>query len=198
MKIVVLIILSLLLCTQNFCQHIFSLEDCFAAAKENNISLKKSRNDILSSGIDKKAATYNLFPSLNANAEHIFSSGKNIDPVTNTFVKDNFSGGDFDVTLQLNIFSGFNVLNAIKGSLYKIKASEYAYQNNELENFSSITMAYAKLMYVKEQVATLKNNNLHTQNELEVVQQNITVGKLSKSDFYTINTRYKSRTGRFG
>ena len=192
MKFFVLMILSLLLCVQSFNQQVYSLEDCFAAAKENNISLQKSRNDIESSSIDKKAATCNLFPSVYANAEHIFSSGKNIDPVTNNFVRDNFSGGEFDVTLQLNIFSGFNALNAIKSSLYKMKAGEYAYQKNELEIFSSITRAYAKLMYAKEQVVTIKNNNLHTQNELNVVQQSIDVGKLSKTDLYTINTRYKS------
>src|ERR1700754_1672470 len=102
--------------TNVFSQQTYSLEDCFAAAKENNISFKKIQNDIDASNIDKKAATFNLFPSVYANAEHIFSSGKNIDPVTNNFVRDNFSGGEFDVTLQLNIFSGFNALNAIKSS----------------------------------------------------------------------------------
>ena len=191
MRLLVLMI-SCLLCMQVFCQQPFSLEDCFAAAKESNISFKKSENNIESSNIDKKAATFNLFPSVYANAEHIFSSGKNIDPVTNNFVSDNFSGGEFDVTLQWNIFSGFNALNAIKSSLYKIKAGEYAYQNDELQIFSAITMAYAKAMYSKEQVSIITNNLLHTQNELNVVQQSIDVGRLSKSDYYTINTRYKS------
>ncbi len=191
MKTIALLILNLLVCLQSITQQVYSLEDCFAVAKENNVNLKKSRNDIDISYIDKKAATFNLLPAMYANAEHIFSTGKNIDPVTNNFVKDDFSGGEFDVTLQLNIFSGFTALNAIKSSLYKIKAGEYAYQKNELQTFSEITTAYARLMYAREQVATIKNDNLHTQNELEVVQENLNVGKLSKSDYYTINTRYK-------
>ena len=192
MKAFALMILCILVCLQSFTQQVYSLEDCFAIAKENNIGLKKSRNDIEANYIDKKSATFNLLPAVYANAEHIFSSGKSIDPVSNNYVMDNFSGGDFDLSFQLNIFSGFTALNAIKSSLYKMKAGEYAYQKNELETFSEITTAYARLMYAREQVATIKNNNLHTQNELEVVQENINVGKLSKSDFYTINTRYKT------
>ena len=192
MKTIALLILNLLVCLQGISQQVYSLEDCFAVAKENNVSLKKSRNDIDISYIDKKAAIFNLLPAMYANVEHVFSTGKNIDPVTNNFVKDDFSGGEFDLTLQLNIFLGFTALNAIKSSLYKTKAGEYAYQKNELQTFSEITTAYARLMYAKEQVATIKNDNLPTQNELEVVQESINVGKLSKSDFYTINTRYKT------
>lgn len=191
MRLFVLMILSLL-CVHGFSQQVYSLEDCFAAAKKNNISFKKTNNIIQAAYIDKKAATFNLFPSVYANAEHIFSAGKNIDPVTNSFVRDNFSGGEFDITLQLNIFSGFNAVNAIKSSLYKIKAGEYALQKNELETFSAITIAYAKVMYYNEQSGTVRSNNLRTQNELEVVQEKIDAGKLSKSDYYTINTRYKS------
>lgn len=192
MKHCVLFILVGLLCLKGIAQQPYSLEDCFAAAQENNIVLQKSKNDIQNSYINKKAATYNLLPAVYANAEHIFSSGKNIDPVTNNFVRENFSGGEFDVTLQLNIFSGFNALRAIKSSLYKIQAEENAYKKTELETFSDISIAYAKVMYSGEQVTTVKNNHQLTQSELEVVQEKINVGKLSKSDYYTINTRYKS------
>lgn len=191
MKFIILSILSFL-SVSVFSQQTYSLQDCFTAAKANNISFKKIQNDIDESNIDKKAATFNLFPSVYANAQHIFSSGKNIDPVTNNFVRDDFSGGEFDLTFELNVFSGFNTLNAIKSSLYKIKSNEYNYQNNELETFSAITMAYAKVMYSKEQTATIRNNNLLTQHELEIVLEKIDVGKLSKTDYYTFNTRYKS------
>ncbi len=192
MKFLILLISVSLFCIKGIAQHHYSLEDCFAAAQKNNISIRKTRNDIQNSYIDKKTATYNLLPSLYASAGHYMSFGKNIDPVTNNFVRQNFSGGDVNVSMQLNIFSGFNALNAIKASLYKIQAGENTYKKTELETFSSISIAYAKVMYNKEQLATLKNNNLRTEHELDVVQEKINVGKLSKSDYYTISTRYKS------
>ncbi|TKK71885.1 TolC family protein [Ilyomonas limi] len=192
MKFCAPFILISLFCLKGIAQQSYSLEDCFAAAQSNNIALQKSKNDIQNSYIDKKAATYNLLPAVYANAEHIFSSGKNIDPVTNNFVRENFSGGEFDVTLQLNIFSGFSAFHAIKSSLYKIRADEQAYKEAELETFAAISVAYAKVLYSREQIATIENNYQHTQNELDVVQEKINVGKLSKSDYYTINTRCKS------
>lgn len=173
-------------------QTLYTLGDCFDAAKKNNIALQKSRNDLEETYIDKNRAVFNLFPSATASAEHIFSGGKNIDPVTNNFVKERFSGGVLDMTLQLNIFSGFSVLNSIKASLYKIKAGEYAYQKALFDNFSAITIAYAKAILSMEQTSIIRNNYFNTNNELHITEEKINVGKLSKSEYYTINTRYKS------
>lgn len=190
---VLLTILTVLFCAGSFSQQqLFSLEDCFAAAEKNNISLQKSRNEIEKNYIDKKTATYNLLPSVYANAEHIFSSGRTINPVTNDYVTDNFSGGDVNLSFQLTIFSGFTTLNAIKASRFKIKAGESAWKKSELEIFSAITMAYAKVMYSRERASIIKNNMLHTKDELELIQEKINVDKLSKSDYYTLNTYYKS------
>lgn len=190
---VLLMILILLFNAKSFSQpQLFSLEDCFAAAEKNSIRLQKSRNEVEKNYIDKKTATYNLLPSAYANAEHIFSSGRTINPVTNDYVTDNFSGGDVALSFQLTIFSGFTALNTIKASRFKIKAGESAWKKSELEVFSAITMAYAKVMYSKEQAVIIKNNALHTKNELEIIQEKINLGKLSKSDYYTLNTYYKN------
>lgn len=192
MKVLLTISIALI-CADSFSQQQFSsLEDCFAAAKKNNISLQKSRNEVEKNYIDKKAASYNLLPAVYANAEHIFSSGRTINPVTNDYITDNFSGGDVNLSFQLTIFSGFTTLNTIKASRFKIKAGESAWKKSELEIFSAITMAYAKVMYSKEQASIIKNNILHTKKELEIIQEKINVGKLSKSDYYTLNTYYKS------
>ena len=188
-----LTILLFLLCATCIAQQVsYSLEDCFAAAEKNNISLQKARNELEKNYIDKKTAVYNLLPAVYANAEHIFSSGRTINPVTNDYVTDNFSGGDVDLSFRLTIFSGFTTLNTIKASRFKIKAGESAWKKSELEIFAAISMAYAKVMYSREQALIIKNNNLHTKNELDIIEEKINVGKLSKSDYYTLNTYYKS------
>jgi len=188
-----LTILAILFCANCFSQQQFySLEDCFAAAEKNNTSLQKARNEAEKNYIDKKAATYNLLPSVYANAEHVFSSGRTINPVTNDYVTDNFSGGNADVSFRFNLFSGFTALNTIKANRFKIQAGESAWKKSELEIFAAISIAYAKVMYGKEQAAIIKNNNLYTRNELDIIQEKINVGKLSKSDYYTLNTYYKS------
>ena len=188
-----LTILLFLLCATCIAQQVsYSLEDCFAAAEKNNISLQKARNELEKNYIDKKTAVYNLLPAVYANAEHIFSSGRTINPVTNDYVTDNFSGGDVDLSFRLTIFSGFTTLNTIKASRFKIKAGESAWKKSELEIFAAISMAYAKVMYSREQALIIKNNNLHTKNELDIIEEKINVGKLSKSDYYTLNTYTKA------
>ncbi|HEY6977881.1 MAG TPA: TolC family protein [Chitinophagaceae bacterium] len=175
-------------------QQIYSLEDCFNIARRNNIAILKSRNDLQSAILDKKAANNNLLPSLSAGADHYFFDGKSIDPVTNNYINDDFTGGSLGMSVDLNIFSGFTALNSIKANLYKLKASDFAYRKTELEILSAVTIAYAKAMYSREQVIIKESNGNITKHELDVTNEQITVGKLSKSEYYIINARYTSES----
>jgi hypothetical protein len=110
----------------------YNLSQCYQLAIERNIGLKQAQNIVESSIIDLKTSRLGLFPSLSYNLGHYFSFGKNIDPVTNSFVYQSFSGGFTGVGLQLDLFNGFNKLNTIKQSAYLLEASEYAKKRTNL------------------------------------------------------------------
>lgn len=167
----------------------YTLSDCYNIAQERNIGLIQAQNTINSNQIDRKTAQYRLLPSLSYDLGHNFSFGKNIDPVTNTFVNQTFSGGYTALSLQLLLFSGFNRINTIKQSAYLIRAAEYAKKSAELELLSNVTLNYARLLLDKEQLIAQRNNIQSTSKELEVVNEKINVGKLSKYEFYTFNAR---------
>ena len=99
------------ICIISFCsccmfvkaQKTYSLEDCFSLAKKNNYTIKQSMSTTALAKLDKQAAIYNLTPAISVNADHIFSSGKSIDPVTNTYLDDNFSGGSISADAVVGI-----------------------------------------------------------------------------------------------
>ncbi|WP_169337646.1 TolC family protein [Segetibacter koreensis] len=167
----------------------YTLSDCYNLARARNIGLKQAQNAINTNQIDRKTAQYNLLPSLSYDLGHFISFGKNIDPVTNTFVNQRFSGGSTALSLQLQLFSGFNKINTIKQSAYLIRSAEYARKSAELEVLTNITLTYARLLLGKEELSVQRNNIQSTTKELEVVKEKINVGRLSKYEFYTFNAR---------
>jgi outer membrane protein len=184
----------LLLCFVQYtsAQKKYSLEDCYRLGKERNNTLKQAENQIAADLLDRKTAQYRILPSFSYNIGHYFSYGKNIDPVTNTFINESFSGGYTAVNLQLNLFSGFSRMNAIKQSTYNIQSSAYAKIKAELEVLSNITLIYARMSLDKEQMEVQQSNMQSTDKQLEVVNEKIKVGRLSKYESYTFTARLNS------
>jgi outer membrane protein len=167
----------------------YSLAQCFQLALARNNSLKQAKNKIAMSALDRKAAWYGLFPSVSYNLEHYFSFGKNIDPVTNTFVNESFSGGFTGLNMQMQIFSGFRKLNTIKQSSYMLKSSEAEMKKVELELLTNVALTYARLLLNKEQLAFARANLISTSRQLDVINEKIRIGRLTRYDAYAFNAR---------
>ena len=170
----------------------YNLSQCYRVAIEHNIALKQAANDVNLNRITNKNAQYSILPSLSYNLGHYFSFGKNIDPVTNNFVYEGFSGGYTGVRVQLDLFSGFNRLNTIRQSAYAVESAEYLMKKKELDLLTNVTLAYARLLQNKEQLAVEANNLLSTEAQIKVVNEKIKVGRSTKYEAYLFNSRYNA------
>jgi outer membrane protein len=167
----------------------YSLDQCYLLALEKNISLQQAKNKVNANIIDQKTVQNKLLPSVSYNIGHYFSFGKNIDPVTNIFTYQSFSGGYTSVNLQLQLFDGFSRVNAVKQSTYLIQSSEYAKKRKELEILSNITLTYARVLFDKEQLEVVKSNMASTYKQIESVNEKIKVGRTTKYEAYIFNAR---------
>lgn len=171
----------------------YTLANCYAVAKERSLTLRQAQNNIYNFEIDRKIAKSNYLPSLAYNIGHYFSFGKNIDPVTNTFSYESFSGGYTALAMQLELFSGFNRVNTVKQTEFSIRSAEYSKKKFELELLSNITLTYARILLDKEQLAVERSIIASTSKEIEVINEKIRVGRLSKYEFYTFNARLNTQ-----
>ena len=189
LSILVVILLSGIL---SHAQKIYSLSDCYRLTLQNNLTIQKAQNKANEKMLDRQTLQFSRLPSLSFNIEHYFSLGKNIDPVTNNFVNESFTGGFLNADLQLNLFSGFNTLYSIQQSRYLVDASEYARKRIELEVLSAVSILYARLLFNREQSQIYRNNVAITTRELEVLNEKIIVGRAGKPEYYIINARLNS------
>jgi outer membrane protein len=171
----------------------YTLQECYRLALDNNTTLKRAQNTINSNLIDRETAKSGMYPSVSYNIGHYFSFGKNIDPVTNTYVFESFSGGYTALNLQINLFSGFNRINTIRQTSYLVQSSEYNKKRLELELLANITLVYARLLSDKEQLKASRSNIQSTLTEIEIINEKIKVGRLTKYEYYTFNARLNSQ-----
>jgi outer membrane protein len=167
----------------------YSLKDCYDQAIRGNLALKQSRNETEVTGLDLRNARMNRLPSLSYNMDHYMSTGKNIDPVSNSFVRENFNGGYMGLSSELKIFSGFNNLYTVRFNKYNKSAAEFNTKKTELDVLSNVTVAFAKLLFNKEQSTIVRNNREKTLRELEITKEKIKLGRLGNNEFYILNAR---------
>ncbi len=172
----------------------YSLDQCFKIGLSQNIKLKQAKNTIHLATLDNKTARASLLPSISYDLGHYFSFGKNIDPVTNNFSYETFSGGYTSLNLQLQLFAGFKKLNAIKHSSFLISAAEYNEKKFELELLTNITLTYAKILLTNDELTFKRKSLLNTNKELDIIAEKIKVGRLTRYEKYTFEGLLNTQT----
>lgn len=186
-KLYLLILLSPMTCL--LAQQQYSLADCYRIALEKNTNVLMAKNKVHATVIDYKSAQHQLLPSFSYGMQHYFSSGKNIDPVTNSFVNETFSGGAVSLGFQYKIFSGFSAINAIKQSKLIIDAAAFGEKKVQLDVLQQITLVYARLLLHQEQAVMVRNNIATTGKELQIINEKIKLGMVTKYEFYNLDAR---------
>ncbi|WP_194973942.1 TolC family protein [Aquiflexum lacus] len=169
-----------------------SMDDCFLIAANQNISVQQAENEIEIANIRKSSSKFALLPSLSYDLNHYFSFGKNIDPVTNSFAFEQFSGGEMGLRLRMNIFSGFKNLLAISENVHRQRSAEYAKSAVFLEVCFQIVDLFSSYMIIQENVKAVSGNIETLNNELEIIHEKIKIGRLTEYEAYAFEARLET------
>ncbi|WP_194777981.1 TolC family protein [Pararhodonellum marinum] len=173
-------------------QTTLSMNDCFLIAAKQNIPVQLADNDIQIANIRKSSAKFALLPSLSYDMNHYFSFGKNIDPVTNAFAFEQFSGGEMGLRLRMNLFSGFQNLLAISENMHRQRSAEYAKSAVFLEICFQIVDLFSSYMIVQESTKAVSGNIKILKNELEIITEKIKVGRLTEYEAFAFEARLET------
>lgn len=138
-------------------QNTWDLKQCIDYAISKNIQVKQNdlQVDLAQNNINQSFAT--LAPTVNGSANHAYNIGRRIDPFTNTFANSSVRSNNFNVSANLNLFSGFTSVNTIKQNKALLGASQY--DNERLRNDISVNVATAflQVLFAKEQLTNMQN-----------------------------------------
>lgn len=164
----------------------WTLEECVRYALDNNISIKQSELDLKTSDVEKLEAIGNFLPSLSGSASYSINTGANINPATNQFNNETFKSFSANANAGITLFNGLaNWRNLQRTKLNKI-ANTYRLDKMKDDIMLSVANSYLEVLFNKEQIKVLENQNKVTKENLARTKELIDAGNLPAGDIYEL------------
>jgi len=130
-------------------QKVWSLEECFSYAIENNIAIQQASLSQEYAKNSVKQSKISLYlPNASASINETFSFGNSVDPTTYKFVNSNTNSTSFGINASYGLFEGLSKINTLKSNKEKLSATEY-----EIEEVKNNTKIYIANLYLQIVIA---------------------------------------------
>ena len=164
----------------------WTIQECVDYALKNNISIKQSELDLKISDIEKLEAIGNFTPSVTASANYGINTGANINPATNQFENETFKSASANLNSGVNLFNGLvNWKNLQRVKLNKL-ANTYRLDKMKDDIALSVANSYLQILFNKEQIKVLVNQNRITKENLIRTAELIQAGTIPSGDIYDL------------
>lgn len=130
----------------SFSQQTYSLKQCVETALTNNIPVKQSGLETEAARADWHRARANLLPNLNGAWDYGWNQGRSINPFTNAYISQQFSGSGAGLSSNITLFNGLQLQNVIRQTGYAHKASEQEWQQSKDKLTLDVILAYLTVL----------------------------------------------------
>lgn len=181
-KLIITLFLAIFIASTLSAQRVLTLEECINIALENNLSIKRAKNDAISAKAGYTQSKFNFLPSLSAGASHSWNEGLFLDNTTGNVFNTTTLGGGGSISASMTIFGGFRNIYNVSRNKYLYEASEEAIQNNIQLTEASIVSSFLQYITTKEnlKIAQDRINLLNEQLEREEKRERAGVGNLDQ------------------
>lgn len=164
----------------------WTLEECIVYALENNISIKQSELDLKVSDVEKLEAIGNFLPTLSGTANYGVNTGVSINPVTNQFENNTFRSASSNINSGINIYNGLANWKTLQRAKINKISNTYKLDKMKDDIMLSIANSYLQILFNKEQLKVLKNQNKISKENLARTKQLIDAGTIPAGDIYDL------------
>lgn len=158
-----------------------NLEKCMDIALKNNLAYTNAQVQYKNNRSRQQQAGANLLPTVSGFANQGISTGKSINPYTNTFINQEVTTGQYGLSASMNLFSGFSNISGLQQNTYAKKASEYDLEQARIDLSIQVTQAYVVLLNAEEQLNQAKSQIDATNEQLERIRNLNQSGAISPS-----------------
>ncbi|WP_299322050.1 TolC family protein [uncultured Maribacter sp.] len=167
-----------------FAQESWTLDECVSFAIEHNLQLNDFKYTNQSNRETYRQSVRNLLPSVNASSSYLISYGRAEDPNTGTFVNQDFYSNNYSLESSIDLFQGFQKINAIKASKLLFKATqEEVLQQKYLLAFR-VMQAFYDIQFFEGLVEISKEQLTVSQSNYNLVEKQVELGLKAGADLY--------------
>ncbi len=181
-KITILFLIALSIRVQ--AQEKWTLDECVVYALENNLQLNDFEYTTQSGRETYRQSVRNLLPRVNGSADYVVNFGRSTDPFTNDVITTDFFSNRYSLESSIDLFQGFQKINAIKASKFLYKATqEETLQQKYLLAFR-VMQAFYDIRFAEGLVAISKEQLAVSQSNYDLVKKQIELGLKAGADLY--------------
>ena len=169
-------------CTGLLAQDSWSLDECVAYALEHNLNLKDFEYNEVSNKESYRQSIRNLLPSISGFTDYNKSFGRSEDPNTGSYVNSDFFSNNYSLNSSIDLFRGFQKINAIKVSKFLHKASMEDVEQQKYLLAFRVMSAYYEIKYFEGLLANSKEQKEISQTNYDLVKRQIELGLKAGAD----------------
>ena len=146
-------------------QQTLTLQQCLNIAIKNNLTVRQDSIIAQQDRISFLQAKDNLIPNITGGANRTFSSGRAVNPVTNTYITQSVTSDNYNLNGQVTLFNGLALENAVKQTSLAYQSGKMAFQAAKdlvvvqiITNYLSVLDQQEVLAQTKSQLAVAKEN----------------------------------------
>ncbi|ADR21029.1 transporter [Marivirga tractuosa] len=164
----------------------WSLQKCVDYALENNLQVKQSGLDVESAEISLFGSKMSTLPNMNGNLGLNTSTGRSIDPFTNTIIDRGINSQNAGLNASLPLFDGGQRYNSIKRDQFGQLAAEKDLESVQNDVTLNVVTFYTNILFNKELLETAKLRLLTTESQENRVEKQVEIGALAQADLLQI------------
>ncbi|MBK8701839.1 MAG: TolC family protein [Saprospiraceae bacterium] len=185
-----LLSLQLAFVTPGYSQEVWPLRKCIETALNNNLTIKSSKLNLESAGIDATQARHARYPNLSASSSVFWNFGRTIDPTSNTFTTETFFNNRWGLNTGVTLFNGFAIKNSILQTKENINAAKEDIEQTRNDIALNVSSFYLNALFAKENLAIAKSNLELTRASLNQIQTLVRSGARAPNEALDIEAQF--------
>lgn len=159
----------------------WTLQECINYAQQNSLAIRQARNTVRITELDLQQSRMNRLPNLSASVSAGNQFGRTIDPTTNEFNNRTIGFNSYNVNLNMTLFAGNRINNAINQSKIDLKAAQLdaEFQSDNLA--LQIANAYLSILLSEEQLELTRQQLALSREQLDQTDKLIRAGALPEN-----------------
>jgi len=107
---------------------VYNLQKCLSIAIKNNLTVQQDEVTAERARITLTQAKDNMIPNLSGGVNRNYTTGRTVNPLTNTYVNESVTYDNYSLGGNVTIFSGLAYQNAIKQASLAYQSGKMAFQ----------------------------------------------------------------------
>ncbi len=165
-------------------QERWTLNKCVEYAIEHNLQIKKNKYKNESNREKYKQSYRNLLPSIRATSDYATRFGRSVDPNDNSISDTSFFINNYSLEASVDLFKGFQKLNAIKVSNFIYKTTEKETLQQKYLLALRVMQAFYDVQFLKGALVIAEEQTKVSQANYDLVKRKIELGVGAGADLY--------------